>query len=1240
MSAYLLAVPSGDEPLELTKTAPVLDPNIPFFKYLDMLALISKDALSLRQQAYEIFLALNPHLSYASVSISNAASTQPTVKLNKKADILLKSSMILIQRYCLILQVSLPKLPSFRRRTHTSTLKAYEIRAVGYQDDLTQYQEEGALLFLQACFVRSQAAQRDMSKLAPSQRVTDALSMDGRTITKGPTAISASAKSTERVAEKEPSRTEEVASIPVVIAEAEPTSLTPAPALSRLSRSVAIEEMPPMAKNQAIALTTAAVENTTPAPAVFPTRRTSRRKKQSAEAQVKVEIPSSTTDTPVAEPSEHIPLTESALWKWERDLEKLREAGAMMEEQIVQSAHIRASNKSPTTTTPAAPPLPTSTPTRSTPAASYFPSVAHAAVNASTVSAEPAKRAKSKNIVAPTVILTAPTPPAVTPSTMPKSLATRAIFTPAPPTVTKSTTKRMSPATGALRGSGVVRNLIRQYETPSSSSSTSSKGDRPDLLAARKLKPTAAVATTTTTSATSTAEKPGAAAAAAAAAKTKAPVHVSSSTAKTRTAKDPAHNPGTSPAPVRNKSNDQTLATAPSIQTTKTKDGKRTFRSNADVEVKTSPLATSSSPRPDPSTASSSIGSVAMSYQAAATVSTTHTSAAGSHSKASTGKQVTLNVPVQGYQTRPRPSLNASGLWSNPPPPLSQLRTISSSSVNTVATSSSIATVFRDGAESKPVVALGSHTFAPSNPPLEDARSIVATVSEVNFGNRSSPGSTFSKAMSSDESIRSWRQSVPAGVTAGGPSNHTMHQSHQASQTSSPTAEVGAFDWMNEEGHPEEDDDKSHIDLIRIPTMSSIRSSATASTTRTHSFSATSPLGSARFKPRKRPSLKSALVQATKKEDKVTADVKEANMSVEKKSGYVPETDESDTETANLQYLDVPPVRGTQAWLDMRAQELEQEEKRRLLEEEDNANGSEDSFEVEADASPLVKTLHDSKYSTMTIAGNGMNSQQQTATSSRPPLSQVHFGPQSPSQAQEESQQIQSIQREGKQELDETTSSSLRGRVPSFTRPFKPEHRRAEYQPSFISSSGYRQNDSRPPRHYASTASSSSTCTVRQPAPRHSVSPAPSAFATLRATASISSSMAPSVKSFATGSTVTLRTPKFFPPLSYTTSTVSASARSFFPAHGQTDDGGATANAPLSPNMHRIRAREVSVLGSLAEPILASQPLQMNVQTAATTLVRNGSSSHAAIYAQQQRQRQQEQQEEEFQQMYQQYRSY
>ncbi|KAG0268507.1 hypothetical protein BGZ95_002437 [Linnemannia exigua] len=1361
-SAHLLAVPSGDEPLEFTKTAPLLDPKIPFFKYLDMLATISKDALTLRHQAYEIFLALNPHLSYASVTITNEDSIHP-IKLNKKAEILLKSSMILIQRYCLILQVSLPKLPSFRRRTHSNTLKAYEVKAVGYRDDLTEYQDEGALVHLQACFLRSKAsAQRDMTKPESLQHTTTiALPADRECVAEATTTTkSASAKSTEQV--PEPSNNPSVAppvvveenpsrvwamdqtSAPDVVASANLTSSALADAPIRRSRSVVIKDKLCEAKEQASVpdvLTETGSASFTPVDA--PSRRTSRRKRQSAEAQVNVDVSYSTTDTATeaeVDPLGSTPLTESALRRWEKEIRRLREVSVMMEEQIGQSSRTHPNNN-PKSTAPEVPSFTPSTPSRLTPAAvSRSFNSAPDISPANTAAVEPIKRDKTTT-VAPTVILTVPTPPAISPSTLPNPLVTRAIFTPAPPRETKSTTKRMSPSTGAIRGSGVVRNLIRQYETPSSSSSTSSKGDRPDIVVNRKNTSTGAekAAGASVVVSTKTSSKIGRAASTTSTTidikpkatemvapapnpfwcprkgaspnlgdKQNPPAHILSSTAKTSPVKtcpvqepassgshsmskarsaiaktalvsDTLHNSPvsqlwdqsyntisgeTSSTPhsfARNNNSNCRPSTTTSTQTARTKDGKRASHSYADGSTKAPTLSAPSHSRFDPlisSSLSSRLVDRGLSAQGIATVSTNCSFAIRSRSKASIAEQASLEASVQGSQSQPRPSLSASSHWNNPPPLLSQLRTISSSSVNTISSSSSVATVFRDRAKIKPVVALGSSIFAPLNAPLEN--SPAAAVTEVNLSNQSSPKSICSKALSSDESIRSWRLSIPPIVTAVQRSHchdSIAKQSQQANSTKPLVHEDVAFDWKSEvdgDGDDENDDGESHVDLIRIPTMSSVRSSTTISTSRTLSFSALSPLGSGRFKTHQRAKLSNVLVQETKTEEDTnveiqdTKETREVRREGKKKSSHVPESDESDPEAANLQYLEVPPARGTLAWLDMRAQEQKQEEKQRLLIENEGAYGSGYDTEDSTETTPLVRARYCGKYSTLNVTGSGMHTQQPAGKLSRLYVRQIHFEEQLSSPVREQSQVFQSMQGDEKQELDETSSFFPRGRIPSFTQPFKPEHQHTENHTHFSSSSGIRQNNPRSLRHYAPTISSSSTCTVHQPAPSHSVSPASSAFKTLRATPSISSTRTHSVKSFTTGSTTTLKTPKFYPSSTGITSTASASNRSSFPSPDQTDDGVVTAATSILTNMRRIHAREATLLGSMSEPVLGSQSRQMNVQAAAATLVRNGSSpSHAACYAQQQQQLQQRQQQQQqnqqergLQQRYQHYRNY
>lgn len=549
-----------------------------------------------------------------------------------------------------------------------------------------------------------------------------------------------------------------------------------------------------------------------------------------------------------------------------------------------------------------------------------------------------------------------------------------------------------------------------------------------------------------------------------------------------------------------------------------------------------------------------------------------------------------LQVPAQGQQSRTRPTLNGNDLWNNRPPPLSQTRTVSSSSVNTAISTASVAAVFRAGAESEPVVALGDPACAPSDTPF-GVRSASAVISEANLSNRTSSISTSSKAMSSQESIKFWRRDVPVPTSASRPTHRYIQDKH-ISTPAGPISNQTAVDWLNEADYgdnDEEDDGLSHVDLIRIPTMSSVRSSATTTT----SFSASHPLGSGRFKPRHRPSLSSALVQEKKQEETPKGDGKKVK---KKPSGYVSDTDESDTDTANLQILEVPPARDTQAWHEMRSRELErereEEERRRLEESGDDDNGSENDYGGYSQLEQQPRK--DSKYSTMRV---DTNNQRPTATYSQPKLSHVRFGGSSTSQP---SSQDQGQMREGKQELNETPVKSS---AHSFTQPFKPEHRRPIQHSSFNKTHQHvSQPGPRPTRQYASTISSTSTRSIRQPSLAHSISPASSAFASLKGTPA-PSTMAPSIKSFATGSTTTLEPPKFYPPSFTSTTVANAAPRSYYPTQGQTDDG---ANDMLSLTMRNIRAREARAFGSLAEPIPGSQLRQMNAQSAAN-LVKNGS---------------------------------
>ncbi|KAF9544779.1 hypothetical protein EC957_011683 [Mortierella hygrophila] len=1161
-TSSLLTLPAVDEPLELTKTAPILDPKIPFFKYLDMLTTISQNALSLRQQAYEIFLALNPNFSYASTfSVSSLNIRQRPVKVNKKIEILLESSMILLQRYYLIIHVSLPKLPSFRRRTHGNSLKAYEVRAAGYRMDLKQYQEEGGLLYLKACFVRAKAAERDLNKpVEPFFRVAGGASAggaggapspssDGQMVAKVPTpwaksvitAISTDKKvpepstSSTKIATppvvvmvETPPKTKDHPSVPVAVVKRPPKTKDP-PGV--LVPDVVVDEHSPKTKEQPSVLI--AVASTSPSSPPL-SRHSSRRKKSAPVAQVKVEIEvevTSTTNTaaipsaPVTasgttpqSPPEPAALNSTALWKLERDLERLQKSGARMKEQ---SALIRARVSNTTVTaipTKAAPSTPTATPVLLTAAAlaqlliatsptatltplhSYLPEAtsqpspaapfafistpvhstpATANVHPSTVvtpentttAEQPKRSAKVGTVVIPAVTLTTSTP-AGTPSTTHKPLTNRVTPSYRPPMeMAKSTNKRTSPATGAIKGSGVVRNLIRQYETPSSASSTSSQSDRPDLQMNRRKKPTktTAVMTSLTTPA-------GAPAVAANGLKTGNPststIAVTAST-KTETGTTTTRGAGVGIGLLSRTRKDASpdlgdkqilsslsyrdhmglaLVSASVVKTRPVQNIPTRNRGSIRAEYNNNGLTQPIVP-PVPNTSASRVShsffkaqsAIAKSALILETHQATHTQGQSrdqaskprtaaeavkdsylhrSQTKVGADKQSSLQVPAQGQQSRTRPTLNGNDLWNNRSPPLNLARMPSSSSANTA-----IATTFRAGAGSKPVVALGNPAFTPSNPPLE-ARPAAAVMSKANLSKRSSPISTLSKAMSSQESIKPWRRDVPVAASLSHPPNKRTQDEH-ISTSAGPITNQSAVDWLNEadyEDNDEEDDGLSHVDLIRIPTMSSVRSSATTTT----SFSASHPLGSDRFKPRHRLSLSSALVQEKKQEETTKEDAKEVRR---KPSGYVPDTDESDTDTANLQMLEVPPARDTQARHEMRSRVLEherkEEEERRRLEDGGDGSGPENSYGVY------------SQYSTMRV---DTNNQQQTATSSQPKLSHARFDGHNTSQS---SPQDQDQTRKGRQEFNETPVKSS---APSFTQPFKPDHRHP-FQHSFNNNS-------------------------------------------------------------------------------------------------------------------------------------------------------------------------------------------
>jgi len=215
-------------------------------------------------------------------------------------------------------------------------------------------------------------------------------------------------------------------------------------------------------------------------------------------------------------PTQDAALTTSALKKLERDLDRLKKAGARMEAQIAQSAEVR-SGLPPTTRiasmivlpvpvkqTFSPPPPPTAVALRSSivsigvPAAvpinSAFTKVkANAANAANATSAELVKQTKStvSTLVPPAVTLTLPTPNALTPSTSPKPVMARAAPVLTATNRSKSTAKPTFPkGSGNSRcgggGGGVVRNLILQYETPSTSSSTSDHSERSERLISRR----------------------------------------------------------------------------------------------------------------------------------------------------------------------------------------------------------------------------------------------------------------------------------------------------------------------------------------------------------------------------------------------------------------------------------------------------------------------------------------------------------------------------------------------------------------------------------------------------------------------------------------------------------------------------------------------------------------------------------------------------------------------------------
>ncbi|OAQ33835.1 hypothetical protein K457DRAFT_886278 [Linnemannia elongata AG-77] len=1334
-TSSLLTLPAVDEPLELTNIAPVLDPKIPFFKYLDMLTIISQNALSLRQQAYEIFLALNPHFSYAPSSTAcNLNMRQRPVKVNKKIENLLKSSMILLQRYYLIIQVSLPKLPSFRRRTHGNSLKPYEVRAAGYQDDLKQYQEEGGLLYLQACFVRAKTAKRDLhNPIKPSVQVAGGAgvlpypSSDGQTVAKALTPFAKSvpaAKSSDKkfpepctssastatppvvvMVENSP-KTKDHSSVMVAAAKRSPKTKDP---LCVPFPVVVVNEQAPNTKEQ-LSVHSVIVKSTSSSSRP-PSRCSSRCKKHAPEAQVevkvKVEMTSTTTDTAATTsppatageptlPSPSVPaaLTSTALWKLEKDLERLQKAEATMKEQITQTAHIRAraskstltaipTTAAPSTSTttpvvltvaalaqlptatpptatstplhsslPAAPSAVTSTPVHSTPATvNVRPSTVVIPANTTKVE-QPKRTAKTGAIVVPSMTLTAPTPTG-TPSTSHNPLTTRGTTSYNPPKETaKSTNKRLSPATGAIKGSGVVRKLIRQYETPSSASSISTQSERPDLQLNRKKKPTTTSAVTT--SLTTPAGAPAKAANGLKTGKLTTSTLLVATSSKTgagstttegagvgtgllsRTRMDalpdlgdkqsrepvPASGVKTRPGqntPTRNRgsiradnnsNNGLTQPIIPPVVNTSASSASYAL-SKARSAIAKSALILENHQKT--TLTQEQLRDQASSKPRTAAEAVKNSYLLGSQTKAAAGvdKQSPLQVPAQRQHSQTTtPTLNGDDFWNNRPPPLSQTRKVASSSVNTAISTTSVATVFRAGAENKPVVPLRDPTFTPSKPPLE-ARPAAAIISEVNLSNRSSPISKSSNAKSSQESINSWRRDVPVPASASF-SPHTYNQGEHISTSAGSITNQPAADWHNEadyEDNDEEEDGLSHVDLIRIPTTSSGHSSATATT----SFSASHPLGSDRFKPRHRPSLSSVLVQEKEQQETPKEDGKEVKKN---SSGYTPDPDESDTDSANLQILEVPPTRDAQAWMRARERELEHEreeedeEEGSQLEEDGGDDGSEDGY---GGYSQLEQgRRHDGKYSIRRV---DTSSQRQTAISSQPKPTHVRFDGHRNSQS---SPRVQGQLHEGKQELNETP---VKSGAPCFTQPFKPEHHPPIQHSSFSNIHHHvSQHEPRHTRHYAPTISSTSTRSIRQPSLAHSISPASSAFASFKCTPA-PSTMAPSIKSFATGSTTTLEPPKSYPP-SFTSIAVTNAAAppSHYPTQGQADDG---TTDTLSVAVRNIRAREARVINSLVELFPGTRLRQMNTQSADSLI------GYGLYYGQEQQQNQQQNQQQQ-----------
>ncbi|KAF9929339.1 hypothetical protein FBU30_001700 [Linnemannia zychae] len=1143
-----------DGPLEFVKTAPILDPKVPFFKYLDMLTTISKNALNLHHQAYELFLALNPQLAYRSISKPDQA-----VKTNKKVEALLKSSMILLQRYCLIIQISLPRLPSFRRRTFNSALRAYQTNATYYMENLRHYQINGTLLYLQSYATQPNKDKQD-EKRAKSRTTDDIIALG------------------------EFSTAKVLSNIPI-----HPNSTAQVPELSEnlvLTSPVIPEQQPTIEKQTSMSIPTIKA----PVASLL-IRRTSSRwnKKDSLKSSVKVEKSHLNVKLPsIVTSSKELAKTDSALWKIEKDLERLKNVGIALEEELARNNHIRSNIRLLSRTTTSAPSdiVPTSASSIATNPISNTHVAAKAAV------AEPSNSIRTHLSTYSVVEIADPTLSERRLSTSHKSLASRtATFVAQSLKESKSTTESNSPVVSRpIRNTGVVRNLIRHYETPSSSSSTSSQSNRLDpMLNGGRKSAVAAVsieatetptvhelttktqenslkieqlATTTTptpTTVTIASRTPATIAAlglCSISRKNALPdlgdkqACISVSLSRHPSQKAIQDTTCNREGPIGNESNPSgssksvipklntsastssySLSKAQSaiaksaliLKDSQTMENPTKFRVSINppcVKIVSQQDSGLKGPRISISSSSSPLEPLPVSSMNLTTVQNVSNKGIKTDSLNIDEKH---SMQTSTHQNHMKPSLATSNLWANPRPPLGQTRTVSSSPIDAVTTRSSVATGFRARTESKSMAELGPSTSVPSNPQPGPKSMTVADVSEINLSNRPSPVSVSAKPMSSDESIRSWRRSVLC--TFKDEANMSVEVDplviNRCSLTgpSDNRSTVENNNEMDNKNHlgndkDDDDDDRSYIDLIRIPTMSSTRSAKSVSATRTSSFSASSPLGSARFKRQDRPNFSGSLIKEIKRELEAT-DVHQPQgvKEVKKKSAYVPESDESDTETVNLEYLEVSPARDTQEWLEMRAREREQERENEILRRryEENTDESENIHEEYTVPIQLMRTR---------LRSSNLIEKRLLETESK---SQPCF---IPSRSQHQFHSPSSSRDQG-----------MTRYTPSSTKPIQPKPFCSTRQKYYEVMENSLKNDSKPQLHYNSSNSTTSTCTVRQLSPSCSISPAPSAFESLKAT-SPQIRITPSLKSFATGSTVDLQTPKFFPSSSIAASSV------------------------------------------------------------------------------------------------------